>query len=522
LSFRFSILLLAAASALNAAVVSRNWSDGTLTLKLDDGEAQIEWLSPVSFRYARTFGGVLPATHISHEAVAPSFEDTASVLRMKSKYFTVEVDRADGRVHVRTGETPVTDIASSLKVDNAAVQLSMKPDERIFGLALPAPRLNIRGEKIERRHGFFFTSAGYGVYLESPEPCLFDLASGEMQSRGSSIEFDLYYGPTAKEILEQHETAHPHNEIKAEALDLLTPDRLPKQATPLPKNPVRTWDALADMVRTINQWSLSAIIYPALDLSILDGAPREIKARAADLASILPLIYRSSGEGGIDPATRQSWTPYLITYMREAYDRGFPLVRPLPMQFSRDANSDRQADLFMLGDEVLLAPVLGPGGKRRLTLPRGNWTDVRTNQEYRGNASIEVDAPAGRVPMFVRNGWILPLAMKDRMELHYYPSLGAEFFLWEPDQNENSQFHAAPAGDFVRVEVESQKRRTYEWVLHHTGAPREVAEESGAYQRAPSRDRLQPGTWWHDSAHNNLHLMLRSEPKTDRIVNISF
>jgi alpha-glucosidase (family GH31 glycosyl hydrolase) len=515
LLFRFFVIC----SALNAAVVSRNWADGKLTLKLDDGTAEVEWLTPVSFRFARSFGNsTLPTTHVAHESITPSFEDTSDALTMKSRYLTVEINRADEHIRVRSGDTQVTDQIAR----PSAVQFTFKSDERVFGLMADGAKLNLRGEKLERRHGFFFTSAGFGIYLESPETCVFDLSTGSIQSPASSIEYDFYYGPTAKEILEQHETVHPHNEVKAESLDLLPPDRLPKQATRLPDAPIRTFEALAALIRKITEWSLSAITYPALNLNIFDSAPADLKGRASDLASIFPIVYRTAGEGGIEVETRQVWTPYLITYLREAYDRGYPLIRPLPIEFSRDAASENQSDVFMLGDEVLLAPVLIPGAKRKLDLPRGNWTDVHTNQQYRGNQTIEIDAPPGRVPMLVRNGWIIPLSYKDRMELHYYPSLGGEFFLWEPDINENSQFHAAPAGDFMRVEVESQKRRTYEWILHHQNSPREVAEEPGAYQRVASRADLKPGTWWHDDAGNNLHLMLRVEPKTDRIVNISF
>jgi len=198
------------------------------------------------------------------------------------------------------------------------------------------------------------------------------------------------------------------------------------------------------------------------------------------------------------------------------------VIRPLPFQFSRDTNADRQADVFMLGDEVLMAPVLGPGARRRVELPKGNWTDLRTNIEYRGNQAIEVDAPMGRVPMFVRNGWIVPLAASGKMELHYFPSLGGEFFLWEPEVNENSQFHAAPAGDFTRVEIETQVRRTYEWVLHHVGAPRSVAEAENVYKKVETRELLESGAWWHDAARNDLHVMVRAEAGSDRIVNVSF
>ncbi len=122
--------------------------------------------------------------------------------------------------------------------------------------------------------------------------------------------------------------------------------------------------------------------------------------------------------------------------------------------------------------------------------------------------------------MFVRNGWIVPQEFSNRMELHYFPSLGAEFFLWEPDIAENSQFHAAPAGDYTRVEIESKVARIYEWILHHTKAPREVAEESGALTRVDKRDQLKPGAWWHDAAQNNLHLMVRAEAGKDLIINM--
>lgn len=517
----FSIALVCLTA--RAGVVSREWSDGTLRLQLDDGAAVIEWISPTAFRMARSWSGAVPLSRIAHDKVSPQFEDVGATLTMRSRYLTAAVDRGDVKVSITAG-APVTWLNTEKTAEGARIRFAMGPSDRVFGLlGGTGGRLNIRGEKLERERGFFFTSAGYGMYMRSPQRCFFDLEKATIAAPGAtSIEFVFYYGPTAKEILEQHASAIGQGEVKGAALDLSTPERLPKEATPLPKGPVNSWDALAALVRRLNQWSLSAVLYPALDLAAFDSAPKDVKKRAEDLSTLFPIIYRSAGEGGVNAAVRAEWTPYLLTYLREAYDRGYPLIRPLPMQFSRDADSDRQTDVFMLGDEVLLAPVLDAGARRKLDLPRGNWTDFRTNQEYRGRQTIEVDAPPGRVPMFVRNGWIVPLAEQNEMELHYFPSLAAEFFLWEAELDENSQFHAAPAGDFLRVEVESKRRRTYEWILHHTKAPREVAEASGAYNHVEARAQLRPGAWWHDDALNNLHLVMRTEPGTDRIVNISF
>jgi hypothetical protein len=520
-----AILLVFCASLLApAAVVSRDWNDGKLTLKLDDGAAELEWISPVSFRFARSWTADVPALpKIKREKVTPVFDEVGSTVTMKTRYLTVELDRGDLHLHMKSGGDSVTDTTLVRTGDEVELRLAFTQDERVYGLMGAGTKLNLRGEKLERRQGFFFTNSGYGVYVRSPERCVFDMANATVLVAGaSSIEYLFYYGPTAKEVLEQHATFNPTPEVDAERLDLLAADRLPKQVSPLPDGAVRTWDALASLVRTMNQWSLSGVTYPALNLSIFDHAPEEIKRRATDLSTLFPIVYRSAGEGGVDVATRKAWTPYLMTYLREAFDRGYPLIRPLPMQFSKDKHVSEQTDVFMLGDEVLLAPMAGPGGKRRVELPRGLWTDFRSNTEYRGGQTVEVDAPAGRVPMFVRNGWIVPLAADGKMELHYFPSLGGEFFLWEADLSENSQFHAAPAGDYVRVEVESQKHRTYEWILHHTKAPREVAEEAGAYQKVEQRSALKAGTWWHDAAQNNLHLMLEAKSGSDRIVNISF
>ena len=336
-----------------------------------------------------------------------------------------------------------------------------------------------------------------------------------MVQASSSMDVIFYYGPSPKEIFEQHQLVTGRTEITAQSLLLASADRLPLAASPLPETPLATWDALSQLARTLDHWSLSAVLYPALNLSALRTSRGEIAKRAADLAAILPLLY---GDGNaINKGTRAKWEPYLVTYLREAYDRGYPLIRPLAVQFSRD-HLDPQPGVFMLGDEVLLAPVVAPGSHRRLQLPRGLWTDLRTNIEYKGSQAIEVDAPPGQVPTFARNGAVLPLAAKAAMELHYFPSLGGEFFLWESDKRDNSQFHAAPAGDFTRVEIESKVSRTYEWVIHHTERPTNVEDCTAVRQRSA----LKAGTWWHDKARNDLHVMVHADAGADKIVNISF
>lgn len=491
-------ILLIALSAAQAGVLSRDWENGKLALRLDDGVAEIEWISSTAFRYTHGAASLPVLPKIKHEPVTLDFEDTRTTLKLRGRYMTVEIDKATAKLRVSENSETI----ANLSIDDSTLHID--PLGKIHGLA---------GTGDTQR--FFFTN-GYGIFVRFPRQCAFDLEHGVVRMPSSSMDVTFYYGPSPKEIFEQHQPVTGKTELTAQSLLAPTADRLPLAVSPLPSVPLDSWDALSQLVRTLDQWSLSAVLYPALDLSTLRTSRGEIAKRAADLAAILPVLY--GDRIGINLAARERWEPYLVTYLREAYDRGYPLIRPLPMQFSRDKNLDPQPGVFMLGDEVLLAPLVAAGSHRSLQLPRGLWTDLRTNIEYKGSQTVNIDAPPGQVPTLARNGAVFPLAGKNAMELHYFPSLGGEFFLWETEKRDNSQFHAAPAGDVTRVEIESKVSRNYEWVIHHTGRPSSVEDCTQVRQRSA----LKPGTWWHDNARNDLHVMVHADAGADKIVNIAF
>lgn len=67
-------------------------------------------------------------------------------------------------------------------------------------------------------------------------------------------------------------------------------------------------------------------------------------------------------------------------------------------------------DAFLLGDALLVAPVLECGADRRaIRLPRGRWYDTATGAAYEGPGQILLDAPPGRIPVLARAGAVLPV-----------------------------------------------------------------------------------------------------------------
>jgi hypothetical protein len=282
--------------------------------------------------------------------------------------------------------------------------------------------------------------------------------------------------------------------------------------------------ALAEAVTRLNHASMSAVQMPVFDLAAFAAAPEALGGRAAQLAMAAPLVSGPDPDGKV-ARWRLRLRPYLYAYFQEAHDRGIPVIRPLAMQYSRDPEAARHSDVFMFGDEILAAPILSGDGRREVYLPMGVWTDLRTNQTHAGRRRIPIEAAADELPLFVKNGSIIPFlddAGADRVTAHYFPKLAAEFFIFEPDLGEHTQLHASPAGDFYRFEIECKAGREYEWVAHHLPAPKKVAQGETAFVRVGSRDRLRPNAWFHDSAAGNLHIRLRTRAGGGAIVNAAY
>lgn len=106
---------------------------------------------------------------------------------------------------------------------------------------------------------------------------------------------------------------------------------------------------------------------------------------------------------------RYQLLPFLYTTLEEAHRTGVPLFRPLVLNYPDDSNTYNLDDQFMIGDDILVAPVMKPDVTRRLVyLPKGTWYDYWTNKEYEGGTMIAADAPLETVPMYVRAGAIIP------------------------------------------------------------------------------------------------------------------
>jgi alpha-glucosidase len=118
--------------------------------------------------------------------------------------------------------------------------------------------------------------------------------------------------------------------------------------------------------------------------------------------------------------------PYLETLSHIARGTGAPYVRPLWWGSPGDRALRECGDAFLLGDALLVAPVLEPGSvSRAVRLPRGRWYDTATGAAYRGRGQVLLDAPLSRIPVLAKAGAILPVAGAEG---------GLELEAWAPRQ----------------------------------------------------------------------------------------
>ncbi|MBV9980136.1 glycoside hydrolase family 31 protein [Bradyrhizobium sp.] len=109
---------------------------------------------------------------------------------------------------------------------------------------------------------------------------------------------------------------------------------------------------------------------------------------------------------------RHALLPYLYTQMWRASAEHVPAVRPLFSDFAADPAARDVEDAFMLGPDLLVAPVLEEHATtREIYLPAhpGGWYDWHDGTRFDGGLRGTVAAPLGRLPLFVRAGAIVPV-----------------------------------------------------------------------------------------------------------------
>jgi alpha-D-xyloside xylohydrolase len=152
--------------------------------------------------------------------------------------------------------------------------------------------------------------------------------------------------------------------------------------------------------------------------------------------------------------------PYIYSLNGRVYFEDYTVMRALVMDFGNDRAVLNIADQFMFGPSLLVNPVTERGAKKRtVVLPAGSgWYDMETGAWHRGGQTVEADAPYEKMPVFVREGAIVPTGPAlqytdekpaDPVRLHVFDGKDGRFTLYE----DNGSDYGYERGECATIEL---------------------------------------------------------------------
>jgi alpha-glucosidase (family GH31 glycosyl hydrolase) len=133
-------------------------------------------------------------------------------------------------------------------------------------------------------------------------------------------------------------------------------------------------------------------------------------------------------------AAHHDLIPYTRSIVQVATRTGMPAMRSLVFDDTEDETLHQLWDEYMYGPSILVAPVLKDGARlRSVYLPRGRWIDYNDLKTvHEGGRRIEALAPLTQVPLFVKEGAIVPrgdiLKSNNNWRADWTPQLRLEIF----------------------------------------------------------------------------------------------
>ena len=136
--------------------------------------------------------------------------------------------------------------------------------------------------------------------------------------------------------------------------------------------------------------------------------------------------------------------PYIYSQAVIITKTALPMVRPMVLEFQEDPTTQRLDLQFMFVDSFLVAPVLTRHHEVQVYLPQGKWVNYWTKEVVNGNQWLTVSAPLDTLPLWIREGSIIPLgpemdyvdqkALDPLMIEIYTPKSENHFLIEEEDQ----------------------------------------------------------------------------------------
>lgn len=190
---------------------------------------------------------------------------------------------------------------------------------------------------------------------------------------------------------------------------------------------------------------------------VRDAVSAEDWVRRMQTACFSPLMMLNAWASGTKPWSfpevepivrhclhlRMRLQPYLYSAFARYHFDGTPPFRAMALEPDVPEEARNRDDQYLMGDSLLVAPLFAGETRREVALPKGDWYDFETGQRYAGGGKITVAPGLEKIPVFARDGAIVPLMpplphapRADEavpLEVRCYGTAPGRFYLYDDD-----------------------------------------------------------------------------------------
>jgi alpha-glucosidase len=363
-------------------------------------------------------------------------------------------------------------------------------------------------------HRAYLDNGVAGIWTDMNEPSDFTDKSGKTQ--GDVVWDDL--GAHSSYAQNRNLFALGMTRATYEGLARLRPDRRPfvitrsgfagiqRYSTMWTGDNNSTWEALALTLPMFQSLGLSGQPFIGSDIpGFMGRADGELMVRWYQAGFLVPFCRNHANNNAYDHEPwrfgpyyedivrkylklRYRLMPFLYTTLEEAHRTGVPLFRPLLLNFPDDENTVDLDDEYMIGTDLLAAPIVTQGAtSRRVYFPPGTWYDLWTGARQNGGTMRQIEAPLEATPVYVRGGGVLPMGV----EMNYVsekPEAPVTLHVY-PDANGSAAGSLYEDDDLSPDYQKGVSRRTVVTYRESAGAATVTLEAIGKFQ--PVRRELE-------------------------------
>jgi alpha-D-xyloside xylohydrolase len=136
--------------------------------------------------------------------------------------------------------------------------------------------------------------------------------------------------------------------------------------------------------------------------------------------------------------------PYIYSLAGMTYFNDYTIMRALVMDFGKDTQVNNIGDQYMFGPSVMACPVYEYGARKRTVYfpATTGWYDFYSGKHLAGGQLLSVEAPYERMPLYVREGAIVPFGpdmqyttekQPVNIKIYVYAGKNGSFTLYEDE-----------------------------------------------------------------------------------------